>query len=285
MTFPRSTFPVSITLLLVTSTGFSAQNPRQTAWKILQEGVSEKSADRRSRAVRALALLPGDPQAVALAERALEDEKPAVRISAATALGVMRSRASIPKLRKALSDNDGSVVLAAAQSLVTLKDDEGYEAYYAVFTGERKTGRGLKSEGLAVLRDPKKLAKFSFEEGIGFVPFGGLGFSAFTMLTRDDVSPVRAGAARMLANDPDPRSGEALGQAVVSERSGMVRAAALEAVAKRGNPSLLSDILTALSDENDVVRYTAASAVIRLTTAQEFSKHEPKNARQRKENH
>src|SRR6516162_1939800 len=101
MTFPRSTFPVSILALLVTSAGFSAQRPRQTAWKILQEGVNEKSADRRLRAVRALGLLPSERQAVALAERALEDEKPAVRIAAATALGEMRSRASIPKLRKA----------------------------------------------------------------------------------------------------------------------------------------------------------------------------------------
>ncbi len=247
--------------------------------------MGEKSADRRSRAVRALGLLPGEPQAVALAERALDDEKPVVRIAAATTLGVMRSRASIPKLRKTLSDNDGSVVLAAAQSLVTLKVDEGYEAYYAVFTGKRKTGRERKSEGLGVLRDPKKLATFSFEEGVGFVPFGGLGISAFNMLARDDVSPVRAAAARVLVDDPDPRSGEALGQAVVSEKSGMVRAAALEAVARRGDPSLLSDILPALSDENDVVRYTAAAAVIRLMTAQEVSKHDPRSLGNRKQNH
>jgi len=277
MIFPRSTFPVSILLLLVTSAGFSAQRPRQTAWKILQEGMNEKSADRRLRAVRALGLLPSERQAVALAERALEDEKPAVRTAAATALGEMRSRASIPKLRKALLDNDGSVALAASQSLVTLKVDEGYDAYYAVFTGKRKTGRERKSEGLGVLRDPKKLAKLSFEEGVGFVPFGGLGLSAFNLLARDDVSPVRAAAARVLANDPDPRSGEALGQAVVSEKSGIVRAAAIEAVAKRGDPSLLSDVLPALSDENDVVRYTAAAAVIRFTAGHEIPKHEPKS--------
>jgi len=139
-----------------------------------------------------------------------------------------------------------------------------------------ETGRE-RSEGLGVLRDPKKLAKLSFEEGVGFVPFGGLGFSAFNLLARDDVSPVRAAAARVLANDRDPRSGEALGQAVVSEKSGIVRAAAIGAVARRGDPSLLSDVLPALSDENDVVRYTAAAAVIRFTTGHEIPKHELKS--------
>jgi HEAT repeat protein len=277
----RLTTPV-LTLLLATAGHVPAQAPRQTAWKILQDGVNENNSDRRSRAVRALGLLPPEGQAVTFTERALEDEKPSVRRAAATALGEMHARASIPKLRKALSDTDGTVVLAAAQSLVTLKDDEGYEAYYEVLTGQRKTGQGLVSEGLAMLRDSKKLAEFGFEEGIGFVPFGGLGFSAFKALTKDDVSPVRAAAARILAHDPDPRSGEALGEAV-SDKSGAVRTAALEAIARRDDPSLLSDILPALSDSDDAVRYTAASAVIRLATA--ASTHAPKNPSKRQGRH
>ncbi len=276
MTSPDSNLSVLTLLLLAMAAGLRGQTPRQTAWKILQDGVNEKSADGRSRAVRALGSLSNEPRAVAFAERALEDEKPAVRIAAATALGEMHSTGSIPKLRKALSDTDGSVVLAAAQSLVTLKDERGYEAYYAVLTGKRKTGGERMSEGIGVLRDPKKLAKFSFEEGVGFVPFGGLGVSAFSMLTKDDVSPVRAAAAHILANDRDPRSGEALGEAV-SDKSAMVRAAALEALAKRGDPSLLTDIMPGLSDNNDVVRYTAAAAVIRLTAVQKTSEHEPRS--------
>lgn len=269
-------------LLLAASCDLPAQTPEQSAWKILQDGVNENSPVRRSKAVRALGLLPEESQAVAFAEKALGDEKPPVRTAAATALGEMRSKASIPKLRKALSDTDGAVVLAAAQALVTLKDNRGYDAYYAVLTGQRKTGHELISEGLQVLRDPKKLAKFSFEEGIGFVPFGGLGFSAFSTLTKDDVSPVRAAAARILANDPDPRSGEALGLAV-SDKSGMVRAAAVEAIAKRGDASLLSDILPALSDDSDSVRYTSAAAVIRLTMVAQASHHSPNSPRSRKQ--
>lgn len=259
-------------LLLATSAGLPAQSPRQTAWKTLRDGVNDKGADRRSKAVLALGLLPGEREAVALAELAMQDEKPIVRAAGATALGAMLSKASIPKLKNALSDKDGSVVLAAALSLVTLKDEKGYDVYYAVLTGQRKTGRERMSEGMKVLQDPKKLAEFGLEEGIGFVPFGGLGLTAFSALTKDDVSPVRAAAARVLAKDPDPRSGEALGQAAVSDKSGRVRAAALEAIAKRGDPALLSDIEPAMSDGNDVVRFSAAAAVIRLTTVGERSR-------------
>jgi len=44
-----------------------------------------------------------------------------------------------------------------------------------------------------------------------------------------------------------------------------VRVAALEAIAKRGDPALISDIQPALLDRDDFVRYTAAAAIIRLS--------------------
>jgi len=42
-----------------------------------------------------------------------------------------------------------------------------------------------------MLNDPKKLAIFGFEQGVGFIPFGGLTLSAFRSLTKDDISPIR----------------------------------------------------------------------------------------------
>jgi HEAT repeat protein len=42
--------------------------------------------------------------------------------------------------------------------------------------------------------------------------------------------------------------------------------AALEAIAKRGDPQLLNGILHAMTDDNTSVRYTAAAAIIRLMT-------------------
>jgi HEAT repeat protein len=237
--------------------------PQQQAWEILNAGVQEKSADKRNQAVRALGIIPGDLKVIEIAERALQDEKPEVRAAAAVALGLMGSAPSIPKLKDALSDKDGSVVLAAAHSLWSLKDSSAYEVYYGVLTGERKAGGGLISDGMKTLRDRKKMAEFGFEEGIGYIPFAGMGYSAVKALTKDDASPIRAGAAAILANDPDPLSGQALVKAA-SDKSWVVRVAALDALAKRGDPQFISNIVPEMSDEKDAVRYNAAAVVIKL---------------------
>jgi HEAT repeat protein len=255
-----------------------AQTPQQKAWSILEEGANEKSPDKRSMAVRALGLVPHSPKAVQIAEKALEDERPEVR-AAATALGLMPSRASIPKLKNTLSDKETAVVLAAAHSLLLLQDDSGYEVYYAVLMRQRKSTEGLLAEGEKTLKDPKKMAQFGFEEAIGYVPYGGFGYSAFKELRKDDVSPVRAAAAKVLAKDPDPTSARALVQAA-SDKSWTVRAAALDAIAERGDPSLLEDIVPAMSDHKDLVRYTAAAAVIRLSTIHEPATTKGKSSKQ-----
>jgi HEAT repeat protein len=39
----------------------------------------------------------------------------------------------------------------------------------------------------------------------------------------------------------------------------------VEAIAKRGDPALLANIVPAMSDKKDIVRYSAAAAVLRLS--------------------
>jgi HEAT repeat protein len=238
----------------------------EKAWQTLERGAGEKSLEVRVIAVSALGLVPQNSKAAAMAERALRDEKPEVRAAGARALGQMLSASSIPKLRKALSDHEHIVVMAAARSLVQLNDPDGYELYYSVLTGERKKGQSFISQELDVLDDPKKVAEFSLEEGIGFIPYGGYGLTAVEFIKKEegDKDTAKAVAAKVLAADPDPQSREALVRAV-SDKSWIVRVAALEAIAKRADPSLLDHIQGAVSDENDHVRYTAAAAVIRLT--------------------
>ena len=263
---PRSAAPLLVLLLLPAHTGaLLAQTPQQHAWDILRAGANEKSAGKRVKAVRALRLLPGDSQATEMAERALQDRKHEVRAAAATALGLLGSRASIPELKKALTDKDPSVVLTAAHALQILNDPAGYEVYYEVLTGERKSTNGLVTQEMETMEDPKKMAELGIEEGIGFIPFGGIGYSAAKAIAKDGTSPMRAEAARILVNDPDPRIGQALVRAV-SDKSWIVRASALLAIAKREDPDLLNAIVPAMSDKNGVVRCTAAAAVIRLTT-------------------
>jgi len=255
---------VLVLALASASTTLFAESPVEQAWGILRAGANDKSADKRTEVVRALGLISDDAKAVEIAEHALEDGKPAVRAAAATSLGLMGCKSCIGRLKSILSDKEASVVLAAAHALWILKDPAAYEVYYAVLTGERKSGGGLVTEGLETLQDKKKMAEFGVEEGLGFIPFAGIGYSAVKTLRKDDVSPVRAAAAAILANDPDPKSGHALATAA-SGKSWIVRAAALDAIAKRGDPKLLNSIVPLMSDEKDVVRYNAAAAVIRLS--------------------
>jgi hypothetical protein len=269
---PGSWVPLFLLLVLPVHTpALLAQSPQQRAWNILRTGVNEQSTGKRVQAVRALRLLPADSEATEMAERALQDQKHEVRAAAATALGLMGSKGSIPELKKALTDKDPLVVLTAAHALQLLNDPAGYEVYYEVLTGERKSENGLMAQEMDTMQDPKKMVELGFEQGVGFIPFGGIGYSAAKAIAKDATSPMRAEAARILVNDPDPRIGQALVRAV-SDKSWIVRASAVLAIAKREDPELLSAIVPPLSDKNGVVRYTAAAAVIRLTAVAERNK-------------
>jgi len=203
-----------------------------------------------------------------MAEKALGDEKAEVRTSAAVALGEAKSRSSIPKLREAMDDADPSVALAAAHALDLMHDDSAYNVYYQILTGQRKAANGLIASKTSFLKDPKKVAELGFQEGIGFIPFAGIGWQAFKIISKDDSSPVRAAAAKVLTRDPDPATSQALTEAVGDDKW-LVRTAALEALAQRGDVAALEAIQPYMLDENEAVRDTAAAAVIRLTAIKE----------------
>ena len=256
---------ISTSLLLLGSASAAAQDMRQKAWNALQEGIQSKNADERAAAINALGLLRNDPKGIDAAEKALTDLDPRVRVAAMTALGQMGSKGSIPKMKSvALKDKENSVILAGAHAVLALGDPSAYEVYYAILTGQRKSGASLMDEQLKMLKDPKKMAQFGFDAGIGFIPYASAGLGVIKAVGKDDDSPVRAAAARNLATDPDPRSGKALA-AAAADKSPVVRSAALNAIALRGDPSLVSAVQPALSDEKRVVRYTAAAALLRLT--------------------
>jgi HEAT repeat protein len=265
LTSPKMGALVFASLVLACSVPAFPQTEGDEAWEILRVNLHETATTKRALAVHVLGMLPGDARSLKLAQNAVADEKPEARTAAATALVQIHSRSSIPLLNNLLADSEPSVVLAAASALITFKDSAVYEVYYEVLMGERKTGKGVIAEQMKTLKDPKKAALLGVKEGVGFVPFAGIGLSAFKALHTDDVSPVRAGAAKMLANDPDLESGQALIKAT-SDKSWSVRTAALEAIAKRGDPLLLNDILPTMKDSNNSVRYTGAAAVIRLST-------------------
>src|SRR5205085_3051222 len=157
-----------------------AEPPEQKAWRILREGAKDENTERRAKAVRALGLLTGNGEAEKAAVQRLKDEKPNVRRAAAAALGAMHAESAAGNLEEALGDSEPSVVLAAANSLLLLHDDVGYDTYYyEVLTGERRASKGLIKEQLDTLKDRKKIAQMGFEEEIGFNPFAGIGYEVF----------------------------------------------------------------------------------------------------------
>lgn len=240
----------------------SAQPAR--AWQVLEAGLKDGKKDVRTAAAQALGLAAGNDRARVLAEWVLSDPDEEVRAAGAEALGQIGLPAAVPALKKALTDKSAEVVFSAAGSLFDLKDPTAYEVYYAVLTGERKTGDSLMASQMDMLKDPQALAKIGFEAGLGFIPFGGLGYKAVKAFTTDKTSPVRAAAAQRLINDPDPRTVVALVKALKDEKW-VVRAAAVNALAKRDDRRHVADIVPLVGDEQETVRFNAAAAVVRLS--------------------
>jgi len=239
------------------------------AWLILHSGVDFDGTEKRAKAVFALGVLKGNVEAEKLATAALKDEKGEVRTAAATALGSMQAVRAKAPLEAALDDNEPAVVLAAANSLLLLKDSNfAYDVYYGVLTGTMRTNNGAIKEQvreqMKILHDKKKIAQLGLEQGIGFIPYGGIGYGVVKTLVKSDNSPMRAAAAKKLAHDPDPITGKALVEAT-HDKNPVVRAAALEAIAERGDRSLLSKVAGSLDDDKDEVRFTGAACVARLS--------------------
>jgi HEAT repeat protein len=117
------------------------------------------------------------------------------------------------------------------------------------------------------LKDPKKVVQLGFEQGIGFVPYGGIGVAAYKA-AKNDNSHVRAAAARFLALDPDPMSGDALIQIALADNSAVVRQAALDAIAERGDSSRIERLQRNLRDPKTAVRYRTAATILHLSDLQ-----------------
>lgn len=261
-------YALMLTIKIVIN-AFSIQACAQTAanqgWTVLETALGQKSFAQRLGAVRVLGLIPDDPHAAELAEKALKDKSSAVRVAAATSLGKMHASGADARLKEALNDKSLPVVMAAAHALCLLNDPKCYDVYYEVFTGERKNNTSMIAQEMQVLHDPKQLAQMGFSEGIGYVPFAGIGWEAFQTIMKDKKSGVAAKAALIsaLATDPEARTGKLL-LTVSKNPNWVLRVAALEAIDKRGDHALLSGVEPRLSDSKREVRLAAAALLIHL---------------------
>ncbi len=247
-----------------------AQTPKQQAWEILQAATVNSKAEIRANNARALGLVTSNAKIVTMLEQALQDTDPTVRAAAATSLGTIKSKASVPKLLATLKDKDGDVVMAVAKALAEMDQEKGYSVFYALVTGQRKSGEGLvgseEKEMTDILKNPSSLANEAFQEGIGFVPYGGVAMGTYEAIRANSKKEamVKAAAVRTLAKDPDPRTRKALVQAA-ADKEWIVRAAAYDALARRGDKSVVPDVINGLIDSEDVVKLTAAAAIVQLS--------------------
>jgi HEAT repeat protein len=253
-------------------------SPRDQSWQVLRTGLAEAKAPQRTEAVKALSLVTGNRTAESLASKALQDTDPRVRTAAAATLGQLHVTSAIPALREALADKQISVVLAATYSLFLLKDKSAYGVYYAILMRDRKSSEGMVQAQIDRLKDPKQVAEMGVQEGLGFVPFGGMGYQAYKQISNRDASPVRAAAARFLAHDPDSVTEDALVQSALADSSLDVRLAALDALAERGDPKCIELLLKNLSDDRSAVRYRTAATILHLTAVTKAPRVRPRRS-------
>ena len=247
-----------------TTTQKVAASYQDEAWRVLWLGLRNPKANERIEAVKALSLVSGNRRATTFALHALNDKDFHVRAAAAATLGQLRATSAIPDLRAALSDKEPSVMLAAAYALFVLKDSSAYEIYYSILMGDKKTSAGLIQGQITRLKDPKEVVEMGFQEGLGFVPYGSMGYEAYRTLLKHDSSPIRAAAARFLALDPDSISGDALVQTALTDKNTIVREAALDALAQRGDPHCIELLAQNLHEKLYAVRYRTAATIIHL---------------------
>ena len=107
-----------------------------------------------------------------------------------------------------------------------------------------------------------------------------MGWMAIKTATKDDTSPVRAAAVNVLVRDPDPATARTPSE-TTDHNGWIVRVAALEAVARRGDPSMLNAAEEHIYDKNAAVKFTASAAVIRIVAILESGARtkEKKNAK------
>ena len=112
------------------------------------------------------------------------------------------------------------------------------------------------------------MAQMGFQQGLGFVPFGALGYGAVKAFTKDDASPASDISEDAHQRPRIRRPKEALINAS-KHKSWIVRMAAVDSLARRDDPTVIPQLKPRLSDDKHIVRYTAAAAIIRLSALQD----------------
>jgi hypothetical protein len=117
-----------------------------------------------------------------------------------------------------------TVVVAASKALLSQRDASGFNVYWDMLVGERKSGSGPIQEEKRAIGDHKALILLGIGVTAGFVPYGSYGWAAFTILSKDYASPIVVEVTKRLASDTDPLATEhwSMQQQTKTARSGQL---------------------------------------------------------------
>lgn len=255
----------------------------QRCREMLKQATQDKNPDIRKAAVEALSLTGPTDSLYQELTAMVEDQDVVVRTSAVTTLGDLKSKSTIPILRKALEDPVPEVSLAAARALYRLHDPDGMRFLLAVVSGQSKASSSYLTQrernALRLFHTPTKLFTMAAIEAVGFVPLPGLGMavsSAQGIVSQPD-SSARAAALILIGNDRDPAVASAV-ESALSDKEWSVRAAAIHVVATHPYPALRDSLVVLLDDKKPAVRLRAAAAYIRLANKPQMIERKPKSS-------
>jgi hypothetical protein len=78
-----------------------------------------------------------------------------------------------------LTDQDISVALAVGHALIQLRSNSGYDLYYSLVVDVRKDKTSPIAGELNQMKTPARAIRFAFDQGVGFMPYGGYGIEAY----------------------------------------------------------------------------------------------------------
>lgn len=241
-----------------------------SAWALLDQGVNSDKFQDRSDTLSALTILAHDGRAVAMIAKALDDKEEMIRVLAATLLGEIKARSTIPELRNAVDDKSPEVSFAAAQALWKMGDRSGRDIFYEVLDGERKVQPSVIKSKLHKARmdmhDPKALVVIGVNEvSSAFLGPFSMGVSMTEEYAKNTGASIQALCAQLLATDHSRGTTDELTDAL-GDKNWTVRAAAAKSLAKldyRGAKPQLKDMMQ--NDKSQPARLAAAAAVIQLS--------------------
>jgi HEAT repeat protein len=276
-----------LTVLALSPAVLVAQAPAldtaQRCREMLQQATQDKNPDIRKAAVEALSLIGSTDSLHQALTAMVEDQDVLVRTSVVNTLGDLKSRSSIPILRKALDDPVPEVSLAAARALYGLHDPDGIRFLLAVASGQSKASSSYLTQrernALRLFHTPAKLFTTAAISVVGFVPLPGLGIAASSAqgITSEPDSSARAAALLLIGSDRDPALASAV-ESALSDKEWSVRAAAIHVAATHPYPALRDSLVVLLDDKKPAVRFRAAAAYIRLSSKPQPTEHKPNSS-------